>query len=424
MADAGDLKSPGSNPVWVRPPPPAPFRINNLDYTIIELLSGGLRKWDIHGTLGYAKSRLCCLTVRGANVALIEERTTESGKKRYRVRIRLKGYPQESATFRRKTDAKRWAQDTEAAIRDGRYFKTRQAKKKTLADLVDRYIRDVIPRKSAYQQTQQTRQLKWWKAKFGDYTLAHTTPALIAEGRDVLKSEHIGKDGKKRRSNATVNRYLAALSHAFSVAVREWGWLDASPVRKVSRLKESRGRVRFLSKDERTRLLKACKGSSQPLLYPLVVLALSTGARQGELLALRWSDVDLKRKVIRLEDTKNNERRALPLSGLAFDLVSELSKVRRIDSDLVFPSKRDGRKPFDFRTVWLNALTDAKVEDFRFHDLRHTAASYLAMNGATLAEIAEVLGHKTLAMVKRYAHLTEQHTSKVVARMNEEIFGS
>jgi len=357
-------------------------------------------------------------------VGLVEERTTKNGKKRYRVRIRLKGHPEECATFRRKTDAKNWEQDTEAAIRDGRYFKTRQAKKKTMADLVDRYVRDVIPGKSAYQQTQQTRQLKWWKTNFGDFTLAHVTPALIAEGRDSLRSEQIGRDGKKRRSNATVNRYLAALSHAFSVAVREWGWLDASPVRKVSRLKESRGRVRFLSKDERTRLLKACRGSSQPLLYPLVVLALSTGARQGELLALRWSDVDLKRKVIRLEDTKNNERRALPLAGLAFELVSELSKVRRIDSDLVFSSKRDGKKPFYFRTVWLKALIDARVEDFRFHDLRHTAASYLAMNGATLAEIAEVLGHKTLAMVKRYAHLTEQHTSKVVARMNAEIFGS
>jgi integrase len=357
-------------------------------------------------------------------MALIEERTTKDGKKRYRVRIRLKGHPEECATFRRKTDAKKWEQDTEAAIRAGRYFKTRQAKKKTLANLVDRYIRDVIPTKSAYLQTQQTRQLKWWKAEFGDYTLAHTTPALVAEGRDLLKSEPIGTDGKKRRSNATVNRYLAALSHAFSVAVKEWGWLDSSPVRKVSRLKESRGRVRFLSKEERTRLLKACRESSQPLLYPLVVLALSTGARQGELLALRWSDVDLRRKVIRLEDTKNNERRALPLAGLALELVSELSKVRRIDSDLVFPSKGDGAKPFHLRAVWLKALSDANVEDFRFHDLRHTAASYLAMNGATLAEIAEVLGHKTLAMVKRYAHLTEQHTSKVVERMNTDIFGS
>lgn len=163
-----------------------------------------------------------------------------------------------------------------------------------------------------------------------------------------------------------------------------------------------------------------------------MVLALSTGARRNEILNLQWSNIDLERSQIVLHETKNGERRVLPLQGHAKNLIKEHAKVRILGCDYVFPSEITHKnaagetvyQPIDIRTAWENALTKAKVVDFRFHDLRHSAASYLAMNGATLAEIAEVLGHKTLQMVKRYAHLSEAHTSAVVARMNERIFGN
>jgi integrase len=142
-----------------------------------------------------------------------------------------------------------------------------------------------------------------------------------------------------------------------------------------------------------------------------------------EILQLRWQDVDFQRQVITLHDTKNGERRSLPLTGHALALMQHHAKIRRIDSPFVFPS-RNGKKPFDIRRAWEAALKKANIPDFCFHDLRHSAASYLAMNGASLAEIAEILGHKTLSMVKRYAHLSEAHTAGVVARMNEKIFGS
>jgi len=148
---------------------------------------------------------------------------------------------------------------------------------------------------------------------------------------------------------------------------------------------------------------------------------LSTGARQGEILSLTWQQVDFSRNAIRLEDTKNGERRALPLVSHAYNELRNLHEVRRNDTDLVFP-RTDGRQPVYIVTDWNKALEQAHVEDFRFHDLRHSAASYLAMNGATLAEIAEILGHKTLQMVKRYTHLSDQHTAKVVERMNSAIF--
>ena len=371
-------------------------------------------------------------------MASIRKRVNTDGSASYRVDIRLKGFPPQRATFARLTDAKKWGQQTEAAIRENRYFKTAEANKHTFSDLIDRYIKNVLPLKPK-QSYNQKPQLKWWREQIGPHTLARVTPSMITECRDILLTE-IGKN-KKPRSPATVNRYLAVLSHAFTVAVNEWGWLDDSPMRKVKKLKEPRGRVRFLSDDEtgskgetidgeRTRLLKACQASKNSYLHTVVVLALSTGMRQGEIMSLTWDDVDLHQGRITLYETKNGEIRVVPLVGKALDLLKEHSKVRNLKTSLLFPGKPipsdDGGviyKPIDLRAPWTAALKKADIEDFHFHDLRHSAASYLAMNGASLAEIAEVLGHKTLQMVKRYAHLSEAHTAGVVASMNEKIFG-
>jgi integrase len=192
-------------------------------------------------------------------------------------------------------------------------------------------------------------------------------------------------------------------------------------MRRVRRPRQPPGRVRYLTEEERPRLLYACQRSHNRWLYPVVLLALATGARKMEILQLTWSDVDLPRARLIIHHTKNRERRALPLTGLALEAVQQLAKVRRIDTPLLFP-RADGRGPVDLRAAWTTALAEAALADFRFHDLRHSAASYLAMTGASLMEIAAILGHKTLAMVQRYAHLSEAHTATVVARMNAAIF--
>lgn len=354
-------------------------------------------------------------------MATIEKRVADDGKVSYRAKVRIKGTPAQTSTFERKTDANKWAQDTESAVRNNRHFKTSEAKRHTLAELVERYIRDVLPTKPKSKE-KQTAQLGWWKAEIGRFSLADVTPSLVAQYRDKLASgiTHHGK----RRSPATVNRYMAALSVAFTTAMKEWGWLDDSPMRKVTKPRESRGRVRFLSDDERQGLLKACKESANPYLYPVVVLALSTGMRQGEIMGLTWDVVDLSKGRAILHQTKNNEIRPVAITGHALELLKELNKVRRIDSKLLFPSKDKAiQKPMDLRSPWETAVKKAELENFHFHDLRHTAASYFAMNGASLAEIAEILGHKTLQMVKRYAHLSEGHTANVVKSMNSKIFG-
>jgi integrase len=248
--------------------------------------------------------------------------------------------------------------------------------------------------------------------------LAELTPALIVECRDRLASG----GGTRQRANSTVNHYLSTFSHALTVAVAEWGWLNGSPMRTVKQLRWPRGRVRFLTEEERQRLLTACKESRTSYLYPLVVLALSTGARQMELLTLTWSQVDFEQQVLRLLDTKNGAPRVLPLTGRALELLHAHFRARRADTVLVFPGK-SGRTPVHMRTAWENTVRRAGLADFHFHDLRHTFASYLAMQGASLREMADALGHKTLAMVMRYSHLTEPHTRSVVERMNRAVFG-
>jgi len=336
----------------------------------------------------------------------------------YRVEICLMGFPAQNASFRRLTDAKRWAQHTESAIRENRYFKTAQARKHTLGQLIDRYIREELPKKA--KNINQKPQLLWWKKELGEYTLADITPDKIAECRDKLLSGN--NDSDYKFAPATVVRYMAALSHAFTIAIREWQWLEDSPMKKVRKPSLPRGRVRFLNEDERERLLKACQTSKNEYLFLIVVLALSTGMRKSEILNLEWPDVDLQKERLTVHNTKNKERKVVPLSNLALDLMKK--HVHRIDTDLVFPGRINKHKPIDIRTPWETALKTAEIGDFRFHDLRHSAASYLAMNGASLAEIAEVLGHKTLQMVSRYAHLSEAHTSRVVSSMNQKIFGS
>jgi len=316
------------------------------------------------------------------------------------------------------TDARRWASATESAIREGRYFKTIEAKRHTLADLIDKYLEEVLPQRRTDRKNTR-RLLLYWKRELGSYTLADVTPALIADRRSKLLAGVTCR--RRQRSPATVVRYLAALSHAYTIAMREWEWVEASPLRRVSKPKEPPGRCRFLSEEERTALLEACQASTSPSLYTVVVLAISTGMRRGEILSLRWHQVDLARGRITLEKTKNGDRRGIPLAGLALQLVAAASKVRRIDTDLLFPGT-DPRKPVDITTPWERARKRAKLADFRFHDLRHSAASYMAMAGASTIEIAEVLGHRTLQMVRRYSHLTESHAHELVSRMNGRIF--
>ncbi|MGY6278399.1 site-specific integrase [Methylomonas sp. MgM2] len=370
-------------------------------------------------------------------MARIRERLDKDGKPRYTAEIRLKGYPAQSATFKRLTDAKKWIQDTESDIRNGRHFKTTEAKKHTFADAIDRYLADVVPVKFTSKEQRNRRPiLAWWREELGHHVMADLQSPLFAQCRDKLLKK-TNKSGKPFSADS-IKKYFGVVQNVLKYAVNEWHWLEQSPLRdrRVEMPELPPGRVRYLDDQERERLTAACKESANPLLYPAFILALSTGMRQGELMNLywrvpsnpptetAWGVVMLDQSAIVLHSTKNGERRRVPLVGAAAQVMREMSKVRRLDTALVFPSPECPQQPIELKKAWATALKRAEVIDFRWHDIRHTTASYLAMNGASLAEIAEILGHKTLQMVRRYSHLSDSHVSNVLANMNAKILGN
>ncbi|MBK0399068.1 site-specific integrase [Limibaculum sp. M0105] len=330
--------------------------------------------------------------------------------------VRRRGVQTVSQSFKRKTDAEAWARNIEAGIDAGRFRDGRQARKHTVGELIERYISEIIPLKRSGKV--QIQQLGFWRRHLGALRLSELTPDRILSAR----AELMKRSGATREVGpATVNRYMAALSHALSVAEKQYGWLEDNPMRRVPRLKEPQGRVRHLSDEERKRLLDACQQSSNPYLLPFVLIALTTGMRRGEIERLTWADLDWERDRITIHETKNGERRSAALLKPVKLALTELREKRLDPKALVFPS-RIGSSPANIMKAWYAAVHQADIADFKFHDLRHTAASYLAMDGASLPEIGAVLGHKTPQMTKRYAHFSDAHTRRVVERTMGRLF--
>jgi integrase len=294
-----------------------------------------------------------------------------------------------------------------------------------LGGLIDRYMAD-------YAGRDRTRvpHLSWWLGQLGaDRHFTSITEDDVLEGLEALRARparvYIGRDAagapihraKGKLSGSTANRYHAALMALFTWAIkrrhapRDW----ENPTCKIERTPERNQVVRFLTDEERERLLEACRRSAWPRLYCLVLMAITTGARRGELLGLTWGSMDLERGSARVLDTKNGEPRVLPLTPA---LLEELVRFKVDRPEVrVFPSRSKLTEPRAFESSWLTALRSARVKRFRFHDLRHTAASYLAQSGASLLEIADFMGHRQLAMVKRYAHLTIATKANLVNRV-------
>jgi integrase len=359
-----------------------------------------------------------------------------TGEISYRVQVRVKGRPAESETFPNVKEAKAWAGSTETAIRENRHFPHRRASRTSFDKLIERYGEFLDDAQLANADARK-QHLAWFGKKFTGLTLGEITPDRVAEARDALTTEKFTrgkprldkKTGKMalpaeyRRSGATVNRYLATLSHAFSLATKEWRLVASNPVRDITKKKETRGRVRFLSDEERTALLEACAASQWEPLRALVQLALASGARRGELIRLTWADVvlDAKSPHATVRETKNGDPRVLPLVGKALESLRELKLQNSARSEYVFPQPSGHPGPYEnFDAHWRAALTAAGLKDLHFHDLRHSCASYLAAQGASLLEIADVLGHRTMQMVKRYSHLTQTHKTAALEKMARE----
>jgi integrase len=270
----------------------------------------------------------------------------------------------------------------------------------TLAQAFDRYYQAKVRKKSLDEDKRIAAHLI---DKFGGTTrLRDLTASRIARYRAArLTAKSVRRKDKHGKATplgaASINRPLALLRHLLRLAAQDWEVIPKVPVVRLE--KEPQGRIRCATEEEDARLFDECKASQNPHLFNIVKVAEETGMRYGEITGLTWDRVDLSRGVIRLEVTKGGKRREIPMRDIVYKILSTMPEPRK---GRVWPDKA-------IRTAFENAVERAKIEDFHFHDLRHTFASRFMMNGGSLLSLSRILGHATLAMTTRYAHLSPDH---------------
>jgi len=205
---------------------------------------------------------------------------------------------------------------------------------------------------------------------------------------------------------ASMNRELGVLKHMLSIAI-EWGYLYENPAKPVKKLRENNARLRYLTKAEIDHLISA----ANPNLRPILITAVNTGMRRGEIFDLKWEHIDLRNRVLEVVDPKNGEKRALPINKTLLAALHRLP--RRLDTPYVFPGKNGGRLT-DINKGFLAARKKAELDDVTLHTFRHTFASHLVMAGVDLMTVKELLGHKSIKMTERYSHLSPNHKAKAV----------
>ena len=327
--------------------------------------------------------------------------------------VKKKGFGQIGRTFDTKADAEDWAKVTEAEMTRGIFVTRKESENTTLSEALDRYISEILPHKKQLQrETNRANALKRWP-------ISKRSLAQI-QGKDIaaFRDERVKSGG----SPNTVRLDLALLSHLFTIAVKEWGMSGlVNPVMQIRKAKLPQGRDRRLLPEELYRILSV---SESPVLADLVRFAIETGMRRGELAGISWDMVDLKKRTVTLPETKNGEKRIVPLSTEAVRILSGL--VRRIDG------KVWGVAPDSITQAFIRAVSRARAAyekeceekgtkpdptflvDLTFHDLRHEATSRFFEKGLNPMQVAAITGHKTLQMLKRYTHLKAEDLAELL----------
>ncbi len=296
-------------------------------------------------------------------------------------------------SFDTKQEAEKWARDLEAQVdRFGAAPDTKVLESTTLGELLLRYQREVSPTKrGSAQEIQRIDVLR--RHELAYRTMIGLSQQDIASFRD-----------ERLRSVApsTAVRELAILSHVIEVAIRDWGLpLSRNVVKLVRRPIIRNERSRRLTGDEEQRLLDGCDAGQIPFLKTLVILAIETGMRRGEILGLKWSDISHNRRVLTLLLTKNGSGREVPLSQRAFNALTTWRDAANPNEQRVFPMA-----PGTLEQAWRRLLARSNVKALRFHDLRHEGVSRLFERGLNMIEVSCISGHKELRMLKRYTHLS------------------
>lgn len=343
---------------------------------------------------------------------------TRKGKNRttFTATVRMKGFTPVARTFDTKGEAKSWAANLEREMRMGRYQDVRPVEKITFSEALNKYLDLVSTTKRPNSERRDRDSAKAILDGFGkDLSLVDINAQRVVVYRD---------DRLKRVSPSTIQKEFALLSHLFNIARREWGLSVTNPVKAIARPKVSNDRTRFLTKEEAQKLLDVAQTSQNKKLYPYLLLMMHSGMRPSEAAGLKWDDVDLDARLVKLKITKT-VMRYVPLTEVVEKVLRSILPTDAENETFVFLPQssplleKDLTRPnLYFRRSFNTARAKAGLEDVHLHDLRHTAASHLLMAGVDLRTLAEILGHKTLQMVLRYTHLLNDHKLKAVDRIN------
>lgn len=292
------------------------------------------------------------------------------------------------------------------SIQEGKQPEIIKIKNHTFNQLITEYSKWTQRQRSFKQKANVISQLA---DTFGNIPLRRFNTMLVEQ----YQTERLQKGNKP----ATINRHIATIKHIFTKAV-DWNMVEEETlkrIRKVKLLEENNRRLRFLSKEECQALISHCQGNTKAI----VITALNTGCRKGEILSLKWDNVDLKHGFLLLDVTKNGERREIPINDTLRHTLQGLT--RRLDVPYVFHDAVTGKHYGDVKRSFNTALRRSGIKDFHFHDLRHTFASHLVMAGVDITTVSRLLGHKSLAMTLRYSHLAPEHMTKAVDLLDSTI---
>lgn len=312
--------------------------------------------------------------------------TIRSRSGKWQAIVKRKGHPPISKTFTLCKDAEKWARLQERLIDSGQWVDRTEVEQTTLIDLIERYAREISPTKNGLR-AELYRLESFKRYPMARYSLAAITSQTIAQWRD---------DRLKEVSTGTALRELQLLSHLFAVAIKEWGYgLHSNPVANIRKPPQGQARDRVLNESERDALLAACASCRNKWVKPAVIFALETAARKGEILSLKWANVDLATATAKV-DGKTGPR-VLPLSPTCLAMLRILPRSL---GGLVFPMTS-----IALRLAYEGAVARSGITDFTFHDLRHDALTRLAKRGFSVLELRAISGHTTANMLQRYVSI-------------------
>ena len=374
-------------------------------------------------------------------MANIRARKTLKGVTRYQAFIRIKGYKPIMKTFDRYSKAVEWAKKIEVQMKEGVYKEEPQVmdmpkseseitteeelmlfRRNNITTVSDAifYFKTYIAPNRYVDLEKYIYMYDWWNAQLGTIKLINLTSSMISSCKQILATEKIEKGDKQVvRKNNTINKYLMCFSAVLTYVSVELEIIEMNPMKKIKTL-PTKGRKRFASIKEIAQIHDACKEHSS-MVYLFFILLLVTGGRYSEVLHLCVENIDFISKQVYYLDTKNKESRGVPIDDNTIALIKNYLIENNITSGNIFIAKRkDGKYPY-IRSIMMNIFKTLGLEDFHIHDIRHTTASYVAMNGGSLLDIAEILGHKSLVMARRYSHLTQKHTATVLQKVRGKL---